>query len=124
MSKVEDVVAALQTYTRLTGNVTDQQIKNLNAYPIVFLDGTLRHELQIDLENQTVTYDLRFPRGKTDSNRENYEKLEIAIQTLMGPNWLVRCVMKKKTIFEGTRKKAVYTIDGAVIVDAFKDKTP
>lgn len=115
MSDPQDALAALNTFTRLTGGITDQQVKTLNAFPIVFLDGTQSHETRINLEDQEVEYVLKFPRGKVDEDRGHFERLEISVQALMGANWKMRCVHKKKVIFEGLRKKEVYRVNGVVI---------
>lgn len=111
----ENQLEALRTYTRLTGEVTDQQVKTLNAFPVVFLDGTMSHETRINLQDQEVEYVIKFPRGKTDLNREHYERLEWSVQSLMGANWKLRCVTKKKVIFEGVRRKELYRVNGVVI---------
>lgn len=111
----EETLAALQTFTRLTGGITDQQVKTLNAFPIVFLDGTLSHETRINLEDQEVEYVIKFPRGKTDEDRAHYERLEISVQALLGASWKLKCTHKKKTLFEGARKKEVYRVNGIVI---------
>lgn len=111
----ENQLEALRTYTRLTGDVTDQQVKTLNAFPVVFLDRTISHETRINLEDQEVEYVLKFPRGKTDTDREHYERLEWSVQALMGANWKLKCVAKKKVIFEGVRRKELYRVNGVVI---------
>lgn len=111
----EDTLAAFKTFTRLTGGITDQQVKTLNAFPIVFLDGTLEHETRINLEDQEVEYVLKFPRGKVDKDRGHYERLEISVQALLGATWKLKCTSKKKMIFEGMRKKELYRVNGVVI---------
>lgn len=111
----EDQLAALRTYTRLTGDLTDQQVKTLNAFPIVFLDGTLSHETRINLEDQEVEYVVKFPRGKIDKERDHYERLEWSVQALLGANWKLKVVCKKKVLFEGVRRKELYRVNGVVI---------
>lgn len=111
---------ALRTYTRMTGVITDQQVKTLNAFPIVMLDGTLSHETRINLEDQEVEYVLKFPRGKIDQDRSHYERLEIGVQALLGAGWKLKCTSKKKLIFEGSRAKELYPAVDVKFEDGLK----
>jgi len=103
--KSNDQVAALRLLTEWTGQVTDIQVKTLNAWPLIMIPDLKSHEVQINLDEHKVTYKLKFQANKTLKEFGALAKIEQGVWTLLGDTWLTTFEVGKRTIYAGTRRK-------------------
>jgi len=100
-----DHLAALRLLTEWTGQISENQVKTLNMWPLVMIDGLKCHRVAINLEERKVVYHLTMKTGKQLKDLTPLTRIEAGVWALLGDTWYTMVRAGKQMVYAGTRRK-------------------
>jgi hypothetical protein len=100
-----DHLAAMRLLTEWTGQVSENQVKTLNLWPSVMLQGVKSHRVAINLDEHKVVFHLNMKPGKVIKDLTPLTRIESGVWALLGDTWYTMVRAGKKVVYAGTRRK-------------------
>jgi hypothetical protein len=94
-------------FTEWTGQLTENQVKTLNSWPLILIPESKSHRVEIDLESRAVFFVLRLkPKAKAKQIAESsLALLEKGVWAILGDSWYTVVKVGKTTLHQGARRK-------------------
>lgn len=103
----DDRLTALRLLTEWTGQVTEAQVKTLNIWPSVMIDGVKSHEVRIDVNEKKVVFKLKFKANKSLKDLNAVSRLETGVWALLGDSWKTIVKGDGRILYAGSPRRVV-----------------
>jgi len=100
-----DHLAALRLLTEWTGQISENQVKTLNMWPLVMIEDLKSHRVTINLDEHKVVYHFTMKSGKKIKDLTPLTRIEAGVWALLGDTWYTIVRAGKQVVYAGTRRK-------------------
>jgi hypothetical protein len=98
-------LAAGRMLTALTGTVTENQAKTLNAWGKALLEGVQSYQIDVDIQEKKITYRLKMKKNKTIKDTSSMVFIERGAWALLGDEWITSFKSGKGMLYEGNKRQ-------------------